>query len=56
MYAIYDMRDNEQCIAIFNTAKEVANYFNTTENTIWSSITKKYKREHRYIIKKIKED
>lgn len=53
IYAVYDMKDNEQCIGIFNTRKEVADYFNTNANTIGTTITKKYKRDNRYIIEKI---
>ncbi len=55
MYAIYDTKNNEQCIAIFNTRQEVANYFNTTANCIGATICRKHKRECRYLIVKIKE-
>ncbi len=48
MYAIYDLRDNEQCVAIFKTRKEIANYFNTTANCIGTAITRKHKRKCRY--------
>lgn len=44
MYGIYDIKDNEQCIGIFNNRKEVARYFNTTSNCIGSTITRKQKR------------
>ena len=54
MYAIYDMKNNEQCIGIFKNRKEVARYFNTTANRIGSAITRKQKIEHRYLIKKMK--
>ena len=55
MYAIYDLKDKEQCVAIFNNIKEIAKYFDTTERTIRTAITRKYKREHRYLIVKLKE-
>lgn len=55
MYGIYDMKDKEQCVAIFENRKEVAKYFNTTENCIGTAITKKYKRKHRFLIEKIEE-
>lgn len=41
MYAIYDLKENEQCIAIFDTRIQVAEYFNTTANTIRNSNKKK---------------
>lgn len=56
MYAIYDLKENEQCIAVFDTRKEVAEYFNTTANCVETAITKKHKREWRYLIKKIEDD
>lgn len=56
MYAIYDTKNNEQCVAIFNTRKEVAKYFNTTANCIGTAICRKHKRKCRYLIVKIKEE
>lgn len=56
MYAVYDMKNNEQCIGIFDTRKEIAKYFNTTANCIGSEITRKQKRKHRYLIKKLKKE
>lgn len=53
MYAIYDLKDNEQCVAIFETRKEVANYFNTTVNCIGTTITRRRKRKCRYLIEKV---
>ena len=55
MYAIYDTKNNEQCVAVFDTRKEVANYFNTTANCIGTAITRKHKRKRRYLIEKLKE-
>ena len=55
MYVIYDMKEKEQCVAIFKTRKEVAKFFNTTANSIGTSITRKHKRKHRFLIEKIKE-
>ena len=34
MYAIYDTKNNDLCIAVFDKRKEVAEYFNTTVNCI----------------------
>lgn len=53
MYAIYDMKENEQCVALFKTRIEVAKYFNTTANCIGTAITRKHKRKHRYLIEKV---
>lgn len=55
MYAIYDTKNNEQCVAVFDTRKEVANYFNTTANCIGTAITRKHKRKCRYSIEILKE-
>lgn len=56
MYAVYDMKYKEQCIAIFDTTKEIARYFNSTDSSIRTSITKQYLRNRRYLIKKVEED
>lgn len=55
MYAIYDLKENEACIGIFDSCKEVAEYFNTTTNTIYSLISHGYKRKKRFEIVSIKE-
>lgn len=55
MYGAYDMKNKEQCVAIFENRKEVAKFFNTTVNSIGTSITRKHKRKHRFLIEKIKE-
>lgn len=55
MYGVYDMKYYEVCVAIFNTCGEVAKYFNTSKNTIFSAITKGNLRERRYLIKKVEE-
>lgn len=34
MYAVYDLKDNEQCLGIFVGRKQVAEYFNTTVSCI----------------------
>lgn len=53
MYAIYDLKNNEQRVAIFDKVKEIAKYFDTTENTIRTAIARKSKRNRRYIIIKL---
>ena len=55
MYAIYDMKDHEQCIAVFDTRKQVAEYFKTTANCIGTTITRKHKRKGRYLIDKLED-
>ena len=52
MYIIYDMKDSEQCIGIFKQLKEVAKFFNTSSASISSSISRKEKRNHRYLIER----
>ena len=53
MYIIYDMKDSEQCIGIFEQLKEVAKFFNTSSASISSSISRKEKRNHRYLIERV---
>lgn len=55
MYGIYDMENYEQCVAVFDTVKDVAKFFNTTPNCISTAIHRKQLRENRYLIEKIKE-
>lgn len=55
IYGVYDMKYYEQCIAVFDTVKEIAKYFNTTENTISPEITRGNKRDGRYLIARIEE-
>lgn len=56
MYGIYDTKDNELCVGVFLSRKEVAKYFNTSYESIGSSICRKEKRGHRYLIEKIEEE
>lgn len=55
MYAVYDLKENEMCVGIFDCGKEVAEYFNTTQNSIFSTISHKQLKEHRYEIVRIEE-
>ncbi len=54
-YGVYDLKDNEQCVGIFNI-KELAKFFNCSDNTIRTAISKKYLRNSRYLILKIEEE
>ena len=56
MYAVYDMKDQEQCIGVFDTRKEVAKYFNSTPNSIGTMITRKQMVKRRYLIEIVKEE
>ncbi len=53
MYGVYDIKNKEQCVAIFKSRREVAKFFDTTVNSIATSITRKHKRKHRFLIEKI---
>lgn len=55
MYGIYDMRNNEMCVGVFLSRKEVAKYFNTTSESIGATICRKEKKKHRYLIVKVEE-
>jgi len=54
-YGVYDLKNNEQCVGIFNI-KELSKFFNCSDNTIRTAISKKYLRNSRYLILKIEEE
>ena len=56
MYAVYDMKNQEQCMGVFDTRKELAKFFNSTPNSIGSMISRKKKFKRRYLIEKVKEE
>lgn len=56
MYAVYDLKDKEQCIGIFDNCQELADYFNTTKNAIYSLMSHGYKRAGKYEIIKIESE
>lgn len=56
MYAVYDMKNQEQCVGVFDNRAEVAKFFNSNPNSIGTMITLKKKFERRYLIEKIKEE
>jgi len=45
MYAIYDLKESEMCVGIFDYCKEVAEYFETTENAIYTDVSRGGQRE-----------
>lgn len=53
MYGIYDTKENEQCVGIFLSIKDIAKYFNTSSQSISSTICRKELRKHLYLIKRI---
>lgn len=50
MYAIYDLKENEICVGIFDDCKGVAKYFDTTEKAIYTSVSRNTKRAGRFRI------
>lgn len=55
LYGVYDMKNYEQCIGVFKTSREVAEFFNTTAATIRGEICRSNLRECRYLIVKVEE-
>lgn len=53
-YGIYDMKNNEQCVGIFDSVSEVAQYFNRKKERIQSAITRNNWIKARYLVKRIK--
>lgn len=54
VYGIYDMKNNEQCVGIFDSVSEVAQYFNRKKERIQSAITRNNWIKARYLVKRIK--
>lgn len=55
MYAIYDLKESEMCVGIFEHCKGVAEYFGTSQNAIYTNISRGTKRAGRYKIVSVKE-
>lgn len=53
VYSVYDIKDSERLVGIFNTTSELARFFNTTANAIRSSISRNHAREKQYLIEKV---
>ena len=53
IYAIYDMKDNEQCIGVFDKLREIAEYFNMSERCISSEISRKRNIKNQYKVVRI---
>ena len=56
MYVVYDMKNQEQCVGVFDTRKEVAKFFNSTSNSVGAMICRKEKFERRYLVEKVEEE
>ncbi len=53
IYAIYDEKDNDRLVTVFDKAKEVAKFFETSRECIYCAISRKQLRENRYRIEKV---
>lgn len=53
---VYDTKNNDKLIAIFNNAENCAKFFNTTREAIYSTISKKILKLRRYKIERVKKD
>lgn len=53
-YAIYDTKYYEQCIGIFYSTKEIAEYFNMNQKAVIAGMSRKHKIKARYEVVKMK--
>ena len=53
---VYDTKDNEKLVAIFNNATQLAELLGTTINVVNSSISHKKLLFNRYLLKRVKID
>ncbi len=53
IYAVYDMKDYEQCVGIYDNVQQIADKYNMTKASVLSGISKENKIEHRYLVKRI---
>ena len=51
---VYDTKDNDRLVAIFNSSKECAKFFDTNSRCIDSIICKQNLRNHRFRLERIK--
>ena len=56
VYGIYDMKDYEQCIAVFDNVKQIADYFNMSKSSVLSNISRGNQIKHRYKVERIHEE
>jgi hypothetical protein len=50
---VYDTKENEKLIAVFNTAKTCGKFFGTTSKVIDCTICKKFLRQDRYRLERV---
>ena len=56
LYAMYDMKNNEQCVGIFDNLKEIAKFINNNNlRSLSSAISHKKKLKNRYEVKILEE-
>lgn len=53
MYGVYDIKNKELCVGMFDTVSELAKFFKTTNNSILPYITRHNLRECRYLIVRV---
>ena len=51
---IYDTKYYEQCIGIFYSTKEIAEYFNMNQKAVIAGMSRKHKIKARYEVVKMK--
>lgn len=56
MYAVYDLKDHEQCIGVFDTAQDVADYFEMSRSSVYSGKSKGCLINQRYQVEKIEDE
>jgi hypothetical protein len=56
MYVIYDVKDSDVCVGVYDTVKEIANLWGITPNHVSSIISKKKKFKCRYSIEVVKDE
>lgn len=56
LYGVYDMKNYEQCIGIFDTLKEVAKFLDRNYTTCAGTFSRNSKIGARYKIVKIEEE
>lgn len=50
---VYDTKDNDRLIGVFNSTRTCANFFNTNVGVIKSTISRNNLRNHRYRIERV---
>lgn len=53
IYGVYDMKNNEQCVGIFQGGQEVADFLGIKRNSLFSMLSRGLKPEHRYLVERI---